>query len=184
MPIAKIVSGGQTGADQGALEAALYCDIPYGGWIPKGRKAEEGSKVPPMYDQLKEMPTGDYLARTEANVVDSDATLVMTHGKATGGSKRTIEFAEKHRKPVLHIAIDQYSHRDAALFVRRWFKGDVTKPTPPANCVLNVAGSRESKSPGIQHEAMNVMIEVINAVNGVCFYPLPESNPMIVRESE
>ena len=172
MNIAKIVSGGQTGADQGALEAAVYCNLPYGGWIPKGRKAEKGMKVPPKYDQLTEMNTGDYLARTEANVVDSDATLVLTYGKATGGSKRTVDFAEKHGKPVLHIAIDEYSHRDCGLFVRRWFEGDVTKPTPPPNCTLNVAGSRESKSPGIQHNAMNVMIEVISAANGTCFYPI------------
>jgi hypothetical protein len=85
-------------------------------------------------------------------------------GKATGGSKKTVEFATKHGKPVLHIAIDEYSHRDCALFVKRWFAGDITKPIPPSNCTLNVAGSRESKSPGIQHNAMNVMIEVINAV--------------------
>ena len=99
MKILKIISGGQTGADQGALEAAVYCDIPYGGWIPKGRKAEKGLKVPAEYDHLVEMTTGDDLARTEANVVDSDATLVLTYGKATGGSKKTMGFAEKHGSP-------------------------------------------------------------------------------------
>ncbi len=184
MPITKIVSGGQTGADQGALEAAVYCSLPYGGWIPKGRKAEKGQKVPTKFDQLREMMTSDYLARTEANVVDSDATLVLTYGKATGGSKKTIEFAEKHGKPVLHIGIDQYSPRDCAMFVKRWFEGDITKPTPPDNCTLNVAGSRESKSPGIQHDVMNVIIEVISVVNGTCFYPIQRSKPMILREEE
>lgn len=171
MPITKIVSGGQTGADQGGLEAALYCELAYGGWIPKGRKAENG-KIPAKYDQLKEMTSTDYLVRTEANVVDSDATLVLTYGEATGGSKKTIEFAQKHHKPVLHVAIDQYSEKDAALFIKRWFDGDVTKPTPPAKSVLNVAGSRESKSLGIQDKVMAVIIEVINAVNGSCFYPI------------
>jgi hypothetical protein len=80
--IAKIVNGGQTGADQGALEAALYCDFPYGGWIPKSRKSEKGMKNPVKYDQLREMDTGDYLARKEANVCDSNATLVFTYGPA------------------------------------------------------------------------------------------------------
>ena len=173
----KIISGGQTGVDRAALDVAMRLGIAHGGWIPKGRKAEKGAKIPPQYDQLKEMATGDYLARTEANVVDSDATLVLTYGKATGGSKKTVEFAKKHEKPVLHIAIDEYSHRDCGIFVRRWFEGDITKPTPPANCTLNVAGSRESKSPDIQREAMNVVIEVINAVNGTCFYPLAGSRP-------
>ena len=171
MPIKKIISGAQWGSDIGGLEAALYCDIPYGGWIPKGRKAEKGI-VPRKYDQLREMKSADYLARTEANVVDSDATLVLTYGEATGGSKRTIEFAEKHHKPVLHVAIDQYSPEDAALFVKKWFDGEMTELVPPKECVLNVAGSRESKAPGIQDKTMAVIIEVINKVNGVCFYPI------------
>ena len=167
--IEKIVSGGQTGADQAGLDAAQYCGLPYGGWVPKGRACESGA-IPETYGGLQEMDSPVYIKRTEANVVDSDATLVLTYGKATGGSKKTVEFAEKHGKSVFHIAIDEYSPRDCGLFVRRWFEGDITKPTPPANCVLNVAGSRASKSPGIQQDAMNVMIEVINAFNGLCFY--------------
>jgi len=67
--ITKIVSGGQTGADQGGLDAALYCSIPHGGWCPKGRKSENGI-IPAKY-QLQEMPSPDYLVRTKANVVDS-----------------------------------------------------------------------------------------------------------------
>ena len=141
MPIAEIVSGGQTGADRGGLDAAIYCEIPHGGWCPKGRKAEDGV-IPKKY-QLEEMGSADHLKRTEANAVDSDATVVLTYGKATGGSKRTMEFAKKHDKPCLHIAIDQYSRRDVVNFIKRWFDGDVTKPTPPMDCVLNVAGSRE-----------------------------------------
>ena len=109
MRIIKIVSGGQTGADQGALEAARHCELPYGGWVPKGRKAEKGMKVPAKYDQLREMATADYLKRTEANVVDSDATLILTLGPLSGGSKRTMDFAKKHGRPVFHVAIDQYS---------------------------------------------------------------------------
>ena len=183
MPITRIVSGGQTGADQGALAAALYCSLPYGGWIPKGRKAEYG-KIPAKFDQLFEMKSASYLARTEANVVDSDATLVLTYGKATGGSKKTIDFAKKHGKPVLHIAIDEYSRNEVVHWVLRWFDGDVTKPTPPANCILNVAGSRESKAPGIQDAVMGMMIDLISQANGKLFYPFPESKPMILREEQ
>ena len=42
MTIKKIISGGQTGADQGALDAAIKYDFPHGGWIPKGRLTERG----------------------------------------------------------------------------------------------------------------------------------------------
>jgi hypothetical protein len=62
-----------------ALDAAIELDIPHGGWIPKGRKTEDG-RLPEKY-QLKEMPTGSYAARTEQNVIDSDGTLIISHGK-------------------------------------------------------------------------------------------------------
>lgn len=85
MKISKIVSGGQTGADRGGLDAAIELGIPHGGWCPKGRKSEDGV-IPEKY-LLKEMSSADYLKRTEQNVVDSDATVIFTYGQPTGGSK-------------------------------------------------------------------------------------------------
>ena len=72
--ITKIISGGQTGADRGGLDAAMHCDWPHGGWCPKGRKAEDG--VIPVEYHLTEMLTSAYLPRTQANVIDSDATVI------------------------------------------------------------------------------------------------------------
>jgi len=158
--ITRIIAGGQTGADRGGLEAALYCGIPHGGWCPKGRKAEDGV-IPAKYE-LRETPAADYARRTEANVADSDATLVFTRGKAAGGSKLTMEYAKKYKKPCLHIAIDQYSREDAVHRVKRWLEGEVTQPMPPDNCVLNIAGSRESEVPGIQEFVMGCMMDAIN----------------------
>jgi len=60
--IEKIMSGGQTGADRAALDVAIKLDIPHCGWIPKGRKAEDGT-LPQKY-KLQEMPTESYPART------------------------------------------------------------------------------------------------------------------------
>lgn len=77
--IIKIISGGQTGADQGALDAAIELDIPHGGWVPKGRKTE-ASPLPAKY-RLQEMPTASYKARTERNVVDSDGTAILSRGR-------------------------------------------------------------------------------------------------------
>src|SRR5450759_2908555 len=115
MPIIKIVSGGQTGADRGGLDAAIHCKIPHGGWCPQGRRAVDGV-IPGKY-LLQETASSDYLHRNEANVTDSDATLIFTIGKLSGGSLKTMEFAQKHKKPVLHINIGEYSRKDTVHFI-------------------------------------------------------------------
>ena len=97
----KIISGGQTGADRAALDVAIELGVPHGGWIPKGRLTEEGS-LPAKY-QLKEMPTASYPKRTEQNILDSDGTLIVSHGNLAGGSALTRKLAKKHQRPWLHI---------------------------------------------------------------------------------
>jgi hypothetical protein len=81
--IKKIITGGQTGADRAALDVAILLNIPHGGWVPKGRLAEDGP-IHTKY-QLKEMPTDSHEERTEQNVIDSDGTLIISHGELTGG---------------------------------------------------------------------------------------------------
>jgi hypothetical protein len=76
--IQKIISGGQTCADRAALDFAICHNIPYGGWVPKGRKTDDGT-LPEQYN-LQEMPTGQYSKRTEKNVLDSDGTLIVSRG--------------------------------------------------------------------------------------------------------
>jgi len=76
--ITKIISGGQTGADRGELNAAIRCDWPHGGWCPKGRQAEDGV-IPSKY-HVNKMSSAEYLPCTKANVVDSDATVIFTYG--------------------------------------------------------------------------------------------------------
>jgi Circularly permutated YpsA SLOG family len=159
MRLTKIVSGGQTGADRGGLDAAMYCKLPYGGWVPKGRRDEEGV-IPSRYDALRETRTSSYLERTEANVVDSDATLVMVCGLLKSASLRTCTFAEKHGKP--HLVVNLASDRKAATNrIVDWLLA-----LPQQEGVLNVAGSRESKVPGIEDVTRSVMITVISHVNG------------------
>jgi predicted Rossmann-fold nucleotide-binding protein len=81
MMISKIISGGQTGVDQAALDVAIALGIPHGGWIPKGRKTENGA-LPDKY-RLKEMSTSSYAKRTEQNVIDSEGTLIISLGPLT-----------------------------------------------------------------------------------------------------
>jgi hypothetical protein len=113
-------------------------DLPHGGWVPKGRLAEDGP-LPEKY-KVGEMPTDSYPERTEQNVIDSDGTLIVSHGKLTGGSKLTEELADKHQRPCLHIDLDETTVMQAAHKIIDWtLKSRVE--------ILNVAGPKENKDP-------------------------------------
>ena len=178
MAIVKIVSGGQTGADRGGLNAAIEADIPHGGYCPRGRRAEDG-RIPKHY-QLTEMHSEEYLARTEANVVDSDATVVFTYGAATGGSLRTVEFAIKYQRPWLHVNLSVNGHRRHVADVADWLLNKEPRddqPLVPEKTVLNVAGSRGFNNPEMEDQVMHVMWDVLRQVNPDCaqLYPLRET---------
>jgi len=166
------VSGGQTGADRGGLEAAIYCHVPHGGWCPKGRKAEDGV-IPPAY-QLTERPSADYMARTKANVVDSDATIIFTDGPLSGGSSKTAAYARHLKKPFYVVDLNRTNHKKTIDAIVRWLNGEATlnhdgndNARPPLVCVLNVAGSRESQVPGMQETVFQLMVEVLLRVNPI-----------------
>ena len=158
MLISKIMSGGQTGVDRGAIEAALELGFPYGGLIPKGRRAEDG-QVPPMFAAMEESTRKDYLYRTEWNVVRSDTTLILNFGsELSGGTKRTEGFCTKHGKPCWVEDLSRINETDRGLELRYWLEAEFgTKPV-----VLNVAGPRESKSPGIAAAAKSFVIRLLN----------------------
>lgn len=150
----KIVAGGQTGADRGGLDAAIELGIPHGGWCPKGRRAEDGA-IPAIY-KLMETKSADYRVRTEQNVVSSDATVIFTHGLLDGGSLLTANFAQQHDKPCLHIDLDPMKPDEALRQIVPWIKQLASD-----NLTLNVAGQRESKSPGIHTAVRQIMITLI-----------------------
>jgi hypothetical protein len=150
--IKKIISGGQTGADQAALDSAIKWNIPYGGWLPKGRLTEAG-KLSDKY-RMQEMPTESYAARTERNVTDSDGTLIISHGPLTDGSKYTKEMAIKHDRPYLHIDLNKTDVVDAARLIYNWIV-DFKIQT------LNVAGSRASNDPSIYQAVTHVLSNVL-----------------------
>src|SRR6476660_5622462 len=96
----RIISGGQTGADRAALDFAIDNGIPYGGWCPKGRLAEDGPLA--QYYALQQTPTKAYPQRTEWNIRDSDGTILFTiNPNLSGGSRKTYLLAKKHKKPLL-----------------------------------------------------------------------------------
>jgi hypothetical protein len=151
--VQKIISGGQTGADQAALDAAMELGFPYGGWIPMGRKTEAGP-LSAKYHQMLEMPTASYLARIEQNVIDSDGTLLLSHGQLTGAPVLTPKFAMKHKKPLKHIDLEEFCGLAAAHLVIAWIDQEGIE-------VLNVAGSRASKDHGIYKDTKEVITGVI-----------------------
>jgi hypothetical protein len=144
----RIISGGQTGVDRGALDAAIELGIPHGGWCPRGRLAEDG-RIPDRYE-LRQCDSAEYPARTERNVLDSDATLILCRGRPCGGTELTRRLARQHRRPCLVVDLDAVA--DAAE-VCRWMKEQRIE-------TLNVAGPRESQSPGVESLARTFMVRV------------------------
>ena len=139
MPLSKIISGGQTGVDRGALDAALALSFPCGGWCPKGRRAEDGT-IPLRYP-VAELPGRAYRPRTKRNVQDSDGTLIIYFGDMTGGTRETLRLCERLGKPVL--SIDAVVTPEAA-----GVKTAVDFITDNSIAVLNVAGPRETSHAG------------------------------------
>jgi hypothetical protein len=139
--LSRVVSGGQTGVDRAALDAARAAGLAIGGWCPRGRRAEDG-RIPPEYP-LEETPSPRYPERTGWNVRDSGATLVLARGAPRGGSALTVRLAEAAGRPLL--VVDLAVAPDPAAVVG-WLAAHLVE-------VLNVAGPRESENPGIGAQA-------------------------------
>ena len=127
--------------DRAALDAAMACGLPVGGWCPKGRWAEDGP-IDPRYP-LRETPTAETAQRTTWNVRDSDATLVILIDPPVGGTSLTIEEARRLGKPWYLFDLSDGSHVKDVLI---WLRAENV-------WVLNVAGPRESETPGIYEDA-------------------------------
>lgn len=148
--VAKIVSGGQTGVDRAALDVALVLAIPCGGWVPRGRRAEDGP-LPHRYP-MRETMSSAYRERTRLNVRDSDATLILTRGRPTGGTALTLVIARELARP--NRVVDLVGSGNPAM-LREWI-------TDQQINVLNVAGPRESTRPGIYGEASHYLFALLS----------------------
>lgn len=153
----KIVSGGQTGVDRGALDAALELGAPCGGWCPGGRLAEDG-RVPSRYP-VRELPGAGYIERTRQNVLDSDGTLVICFGELEGGTRATVNFCVEHGKPHLVIDGSRLTPLQAAELARQFVARH-------GIAVLNVAGPRASKAPPAQSYARAAVSMLLTLLRG------------------
>jgi len=149
--IKKIISGGQTGADRGGLDAALELGLEIGGFCPKGLRAEDG-RIPDRYP-LVELGTGDYRVRTKRNIEASDLTIIFHDGVITPGSIYTGRTAKRLGRSFVIIDLN-HAPKTLALRIRQALEfSDVQ--------TLNVAGSRESRAPGIQERVRKILVEAL-----------------------
>ena len=155
---AKIISGGQTGVDQGALDFALNRGLECGGWCPPGRQCEKGL-IPEIYP-LQEVEDGDYHERTRRNIQDADATLIITAGgRMEEGTRLTLEWLEELNQPFFHLDLENINEPDDALLLaaETWMENSHIY-------VLNVAGNSESTSPGI-HDSTILVLEKLYGIS-------------------
>ncbi len=137
----RIVTGGQTGADRGALQAALDRGVPCGGWCPDGRQAEDGEI--PAFFPVRELPGGDYAERTVRNARDADAICVVRFGETDPGSKLATAACRREDKPYLYLDAHETEADDAAMQLLEFVKSNNVK-------TLNVSGPRASLHPAAE----------------------------------
>lgn len=144
----RIISGGQTGVDRGALDAALERGLPCGGWCPEGRAAEDG-RIPDRYP-LTELAGSGYRQRTIRNIVDSDGTVICYVGEVTGGTKLTLSQCLRKNRPFLLVDAREMTPARAAERIAGFVEDHRI-------AVLNVAGPREGKWPGARDYAFEMV---------------------------
>jgi len=151
-PTFRVVSGGQTGADRAALDAALSLSLDHGGWCPRGRRAEDG-EIHPRY-RLTETDSAGYRDRTRRNVEDTDGTLIFNKGELQGGTLLTRRYAETAGRPCKVVDPDDEDSLDEVLL---WITDNRIK-------TLNVAGPRASRQPLIYRSTYHYLRRLLGMV--------------------
>ena len=147
----KIISGGQTGVDRAALDAAIELDFQYGGFCPKGRLAEDGI-IPDKY-KVTELGSSEYLTRTFENVQASDGTLILHQGTVSGGTLKTKDYCQILNIPFFEVILLK-DFVKIQLNFDTWIKENHI-------IIMNIAGPRESEEP-IYGRTFSLLIELLS----------------------
>jgi putative molybdenum carrier protein len=160
----KIISGGQSGVDRAALDAAIERGLAYGGWCPSGGWAEDFPHPPGLlekYPHLAETPLADPAQRTAWNVRDTDAALIIVDAGSLAVSQGTMlarELAQKYRKPLLVVDV---SAPDSIARAAAWLRTLLDARGP--GLTLGIGGPRESEAPGIYARAKVVVGAILDS---------------------
>ncbi len=160
----KLISGGQSGVDRAVLDVALARGLDYGGWCPKGGWAEDFAAPPGLlvkYPHLKETPLADPAQRTEWNVRDADACLILIDAggsEISAGTTLAKELARRYRKPLLVVDLREPDILERAA---PWLR--VQGAAFGAGFTLAVGGPRESEAPGIYERASRFIDALLDA---------------------
>lgn len=148
MALTRIISGGQTGVDRGALDAALAAGFSCGGWCPPDRQAEDG-RIPGHYP-LTKLEQGGYRQRTIRNIVDSDGTLLIYFGEPEGGTEQTLLHCINKGRPYKLIDAEELTAARASELLADFIARHEI-------AILNVAGPRLSKAPNSEAYTFEVI---------------------------
>ena len=147
----KIISGGQTGVDQGALDFALDHGYECGGFCPRGRKSEKG--IIPYRYPVSEIESEEYFDRTKKNILESDGTLIIRDVvDIQGGVLDAVHLCTQFSKPYLIVNISEEFNNEEVI---KWISFNTIK-------TLNVAGNRESINPGLRGKTYLYLIDLFN----------------------
>jgi hypothetical protein len=162
----KVTSGGQSGVDRAALDAAIACGLDYGGWCPRGGWAEDFPQPPGLlanYPRLVETPSADPAQRTEWNVRDANAILIVVDAAGvtvSNGTTLAVQLAERYRRPALTVDPNEHEVRartNTWLAAQKAAFGDAL--------ILSIGGPRESEAPGIYARALAFLRDVLRIAN-------------------
>ncbi len=158
----KLLSGGQSGVDRAVLDVALARGLDYGGWCPRGGWAEDFATPPGIltkYPHLQPTPLADPAQRTEWNVRDADACLILVDAGGAdvpAGTMLAGDLAQRYRKPLLVVDLsDPDSLERAAPWLRAQQTGHGSRFT------LAIGGPRESEAPGIYERAVRFVAALL-----------------------
>jgi hypothetical protein len=163
----KLISGGQSGVDRAILDVAEGCGIDYGGWCPKGGWAEDFPQPPGLlarYPNLKQTPLADPAQRTEWNVRDADACMIIIDAGGLSASRGTAlarDLTDRYAKPVIVLDLQE---RVALQRAAHWLRAQ--REAFGSGLNLAIGGPRESEAPGIHARAAAFIRALLKA------YPL------------
>lgn len=150
------MSGGQTGVDRAAWDAAMELGMEQTGWVPKGRLAEDG--VIPQRYRCQEISHPYYAARTVQNLLNSDATIILCFGAPSGGTQLTIKLCQKHRRPHLVIDLDEEALTSAIEQATTFLRDHNPER-------LNVAGLRGSSRTDVYERARIFLVNLFQSTS-------------------